>query len=384
MRQVASAFALWVLCGACALAQYGVTFLSAAELPGSAVDQNGLSFMVSGLSGVTHLGGSRFAAAMDNDNKVLLFDLVLADDGAIQSISNVDGLTLSVSGDHEGIGWIGASTVLISDESSMELEEFGLADGLLVRTLALPSVFDARRGNLGLESLSVAAGFAWTANEEALSVDGPRSTPDQGTVVRLLRARVSDGTSLEQHAYVVEPMHGGYIPFGNPGQSGLSDIVALPDGGFIALERSLAFVDPLFLTRLYAVRTENASDVSALDSLDGANFVPVQKTLLYLGGHNNLEGLCLGPELAEGGHALVGVTDDGDPLSSNTVVVFRLDGVIGQCAADLDQDGDADADDFFAYLDLFASGDWGADIDGDSDIDADDFFGYLDLFVQGC
>ena len=47
-------------------------------------------------------------------------------------------------------------------------------------------------------------------------------------------------------------------------------------------------------------------------------------------------------------------------------------------------DGDADADDFFAYLELFASGDDRADIDGDGDIDAKDFFGYLDLFAAGC
>ena len=54
------------------------------------------------------------------------------------------------------------------------------------------------------------------------------------------------------------------------------------------------------------------------------------------------------------------------------------------CLADLDGDEDADADDFFAYLDLFASGDSGADLDEDGDADADDFFAYLDLFAQGC
>ncbi len=54
------------------------------------------------------------------------------------------------------------------------------------------------------------------------------------------------------------------------------------------------------------------------------------------------------------------------------------------CPADIDGDGDADAEDFFGYLDLFASGDDAADIDEDGDIDAEDFFGYLDLFVQPC
>ena len=53
------------------------------------------------------------------------------------------------------------------------------------------------------------------------------------------------------------------------------------------------------------------------------------------------------------------------------------------CPADLDDDGDADAEDFFAYLDLFVKGDDRADIDRDGDIDAEDFFGYLDLVRCG-
>ncbi|MCB9845976.1 MAG: hypothetical protein H6811_08335 [Phycisphaeraceae bacterium] len=50
----------------------------------------------------------------------------------------------------------------------------------------------------------------------------------------------------------------------------------------------------------------------------------------------------------------------------------------------LSRDGDADSDDFFAFLDLFAIGDDRADLDGDGDRDADDFFLYLDLFAAGC
>ncbi len=54
------------------------------------------------------------------------------------------------------------------------------------------------------------------------------------------------------------------------------------------------------------------------------------------------------------------------------------------CDADIDGDGDTDAEDFFGYLDLFAAGDDRADIDGDGDLDGEDFFGYLDLFAAGC
>jgi hypothetical protein len=57
-------------------------------------------------------------------------------------------------------------------------------------------------------------------------------------------------------------------------------------------------------------------------------------------------------------------------------------------------DGDADADDFFFYLDLFVANN--GDLTGssdpndpsygvpDGDSDADDFFFYLDLFVGPC
>ncbi len=54
-----------------------------------------------------------------------------------------------------------------------------------------------------------------------------------------------------------------------------------------------------------------------------------------------------------------------------------------QAGADIDGNGTVDADDFFDYLDLFASDDPAADITGNGVIDADDFFAYLDLFVQG-
>ncbi len=55
------------------------------------------------------------------------------------------------------------------------------------------------------------------------------------------------------------------------------------------------------------------------------------------------------------------------------------------CEADLTGDGQADSDDFFAFLDAFAGDDLDVcDLDGDGDCDADDFFGYLDLFAMGC
>jgi len=345
-------------------AQLAIEHAGSVALPGAAVDQHDVSFAISGLSGVTWLGGESYAAVMDNSDKLVLFELGLAADGSVVGLDGVRGLTLGGSGDHEGVAATCAGTVLVSHEGAMTVREFRLDDGALVRTLSVPAVYSSRRGNLGLESLSFDPAFVWTGNEEALTVDGGRATPEAGTVVRLLRLG-PDGEALSQHAYEVEPMHGPRIPFGNPGQSGLSELVSLPDGTLLAVERSLAWTAPLFLTRVYRVEFANATDVSGLDGLIGAEYTPVGKTLVYSGGHNNLEGLCLGPRLSPTSHALVGVVDDGDPVSTNAVEVFRLIG-LEACAADVDADGEIDIEDLHR---LHAVPE---DLDGDGSADAGD------------
>ncbi len=89
-------------------------------------------------------------------------------------------------------------------------------------------------------------------------------------------------------------------------------------------------------------------------------------------------GVCFGP------------TDEFGVLSGINFVLFGEAGDCGGCSqdpngcGDWDNNGVSDGDDFFAYLDDFATGDECADLDGDGDHDGDDFFGYLDRFVVPC
>lgn len=334
--------------------QLSIEHVGGVGLPGEAADQHGQPFAVTGLSGIGYLGpagsggADRFVAVLDNSDKLVFIDVTFRGDGSIEGAGFAGGLTVAAGGDQEGVGPVGVGLAWVSDERGMVLREHDLVDGALLRTFAMPQVFGERRANLGLESLAANGSYLWTANEEALRPDGGRSSPDEGTVVRIARLRESDGAALAQHAYVVEPMHGPIIPFGNPGQSGLCDLVALPDGSMLALERSLAFTSPLFLTRVFLIgSTGLATDVSDRAGLDGEMYTPVAKTLLYEGGHTNLEGLCLGPRLGGGGHSLVGIVDDGDPVSENALVVFRLHG-LAACPADLDGNGVVDIEDLHA------------------------------------
>ena len=315
-----------------------VEFRGTVPLGATAMDQNGENFAVTGLSGLTWLHDAQFAAVMDNSDKLVFLNVEFAADGAISSATIAGGLTLADSCDFEGIACSTPEhdSVFLAEEDTPAVQEYSLSDGALLQTLKPSPVFFNALPNFGFESLSRQPGGTelWTANEEALTVDGDVSTPQHGTVVRLLRYSPADQAAggagctrcagpAEQFAYVTEPMHGGDIA---GGRSGLVGLAVLPSGKMLALERSFALSIPdFFQNRLYELDFAGATEVSEfVDGLDGEVFTPVSKYLLWLGNVGNLEGLALGPPLAGGNRALLGIVDNGDPLSTNQLVAFEL------------------------------------------------------------
>ncbi|WP_168205077.1 esterase-like activity of phytase family protein [Bythopirellula goksoeyrii] len=349
---------------------------------------------VSQMSGVTYLGLSplpattllhRFAAVQNEGGVLLTFDVVFDPDGTLFLAKAVSSQILSPSFDFEGIAYTSSTrnSVYLAEENTPGVREFSLATGSQLQNVAIPPVFGNSRANRGFESLarSPDGTTMWTANEQALTVDGPLATSSAGTTVRLLRMDVAgDSVSpAEQYAYEVDPIHG-TSTIGSP-QSGLSDLVLLPDGTLLALERSVAFTSPLYLNRIYEVDPAGATDLSdeTFDSgLFGENYVPVSKQILWSGAIDgssgqNLEGLTLGPRLANGDWVLLGVVDDGDPVSQNTIVAFTLS---ANPSADFDSDGDIDGSDFLSWqrgvgISIGATHAEG-DADRDGDVDADD------------
>ena len=364
-----------------------IALRGAAGLPAMAVDQHGATFTVSGLSGLTHLGGSLFAAVMDNSNKLVQLEVQLADDGAITSATFTGGLSMADTRDFEGIAYASArrGAVWLADEGDPQLREYDLQTGAARQTIAAPGVFSQRRDGLGWESLARRAGGAelWTANEEALSVDGSVSSPSQGTVVRLVRHVAVGGSfaPLEQFAYFVEPWHAGDSSATTAERSGLVDLVALDDGTVLALERSLAFSGPVpsFQNRLYQLDFAGATNVAALPGLVGQSHVLVTKQLLWSGAAAgplgmNMEGLALGPRLANGHATLIGIVDDvgtSDPLSANAVVAFEITSSLGppSTAGDLNFDSVIDAADLARLVETYGSTSGALWEDGDFDGD---------------
>jgi hypothetical protein len=266
------------------------------------------------LSGLAWLGDDRYVAVSDGDGRLhrLRIDVDPAS-GRIRAAAPVSALALPDSRDAEGVAVTpdGAS-VVVSDEVGPAVRQYRLRDGALERTAALPPVFAAERGNLGLEALTRdPSGHYWTANEEALRVDGPTSTATEGTLVRLLRLDAALQPAGEW-AYRTDPVFG--APVLKDRGTGLSELAALPDGRLLALERS--FGTSGLRIRLYEIGLAGATELSDLARLAETPVTAVTKALLWEHASldENFEGMALGPRLADGSDSLILISDDGHRL----------------------------------------------------------------------
>jgi len=325
---------------------WSVTPRSAAELTPAAFPN------VSELSGVTYQGPaagglSRFMAIQDSGGGLTTFDVGFSNDGSLNALAPVSDLTLADSTlDFEGVAYTGSASnsVFAAYEGNTNpadtipgVAEYSLVDGSRVSTVVLPAAWTTNGNavsNYGFESLTLTGDGSklWTANEEGLTIDGPLASATNGTIVRLQELNRSGGavTAGAQYAYEVDPWHAGG---GTPAdRSGLVDLVSLPDGTLLALERSLAFSIPSFDSRIYQIDFAGATDVSQSPfdgGLIGRSYTAVSKTLLWSGAvlpvgifGENLEGLALGPRLPSGDWTLLGVTDSGTAL--DYIVSFEL------------------------------------------------------------
>ena len=292
--------------------------LSIARSGQSPFSLNGLSTGAAELSGIAYAGGTTYYGVGDNGARSIwqIYTSLDTRTGRIRS-SQVTG-SISAPGmgtDSEGIA-LGPEghSVWISDEVASSITEFSLATGLKVDSVTVPDIYRPAnvQNNMGLESLSYSRGKLWTANEEALKPDGALSTTSAGSWVRIQEFDGPDLTPGTQYAYRTDPISR-MSPFITVERSGLVDLLALPDGNVLALERELGGCLPHFRTRVYLLDFTGASDVTSVSSLSSGGFTEVGKSLLWQGntGFSNFEGITLGPRLSNGSYALLLVSDDG-------------------------------------------------------------------------
>jgi hypothetical protein len=310
-------------------------------------------FRVGGLSALARAADGTYLAVVDNEGetpaRVFRLAFEVSEKGvappagktalqvplAAVPLTGLDGKSFTGKDfDGEGMALEPSGEMLIASETEPSIREFSPA-GRMLRALPVPELFLAKdkrgiRGNLGFESvaLSPEGDALWTANERALQQDAPDDMA-RPSPVRLLRYERRSGGFVPgaQLVYAVEPVakpiHKGFQT------RGLSDLLALPDGDLLALERE--FVEGRGLAvQIFRVSLAGATDVSGLESLAGQSYTPVRKTLLYDFARagfapDNLEGMAFGPRLPDGSRTLVLVSDNNfHPFERTQIVALRL------------------------------------------------------------
>ncbi|MBN2375652.1 MAG: esterase-like activity of phytase family protein [Sedimentisphaerales bacterium] len=361
-----------------------------------------------GLSGITWVSGNQFYLINDNGHKMYPATINIdSNTGAITSASLGTEIVLDAGSDLEGIAYdpdgnSDAGSVFISDEVGPALREHAL-DGTLINTLPVPTVYTTGRSNKLLESLTRQQNGAtiWTANEEALTNDGPISTFTAGTVVRLQRFTRSETGYIPngQWAYETEKIaHDS--PLVPNEVSGLSDLCVLPNGQLLALERQLTGSGiglnfPEFRNHIYLIDFNDATDITAIPALDGATYTKTSKTLLWSGTFglpfSNYEGLALGPQLTDGSHSLLMISD-GDDQPDEDLYALKISGNIKMPLPSC-HDADIVLDDSFInlldYTVLAAQftltePNLNADIDHDGDCDIIDLYWLTSFWLLDC
>lgn len=318
-----------------------------------------------GLSGIAHVSGDQFLAV--SDMHPYLHRIAIEVDSVTGRILSArfgeplrltDSLGFDFPEPHQGLDREGVvydpstDSVWISNERTgsdttmpsiaRHLLETGEMTDIVVASDDGPlHVFSHIVFNLGFESLARSPDGTefWTANEQALTVDGSWPTTTEGAVVRLQRF---DGRfqPVAQYAYVTAPLSATTPPeIVEEAISGVVDLLALPGGALLVQERAVVggpAGEPTVRIRIYEVDFAGATDISrrpwASGLVDAAEpYAPVEKRLLVeltsgTGTNFNLEGLALGPRLEGGDHSLILIADNGTG-TSQTLYALRLGGL---------------------------------------------------------
>ena len=213
-----------------------------------------------------------------------------------------------------------------------QIREYSRDGKLLLSTVNVPEAYQNHRNNLGLESLTISAdgNVMWTANEEALTVDGLDADFNRSTTVRLQKF-VRSGDTWDAKGSL--PMRRGRDWRQASCRTGMRVVCrtsaccptancwcSSDDWEVAAFQHSI--------TRSFLIDTALATDVSGLDGLDGATYSPVTKASLWSQNFSvwdNFEGLCLGQQLSADTWSLLMVSDGDDP-QLKSLYSLRLQG----------------------------------------------------------
>jgi hypothetical protein len=220
----------------------------------------------------------------------------------------------------EGERMIKRDSVILEDPSIKIISLNGnyIDSFVLPFNMHMKSIQQGPRQNGVFEGLSFLDNYKklLVSVEEPLYEDGSRAgLKDSSGWIRIIKFNSKTKRPEEQYAYQIDPI--AYPP--DPPEAfkinGVPDILALNNRQILIIERSFSTGRRACTIKVYLGELDKATDVSKLLSLTNANVEPVSKKLILnmdnLGIYiDNIEGITLGPKLANGRQTLIFVSDN--------------------------------------------------------------------------
>jgi hypothetical protein len=272
-------------------------------------------------SGITRIDSSLYAVVDDKSSAegfVLLSIDVDPQTGKIRQVTDKGTChparpdSLSFRADCEDLVYVPSSrTVFVAQEYTGQVKEYTMQGELTGRALRIPeSMGRAKQQWNGFEALAYhqPSQTFWLTTENSLKADAPADSKSRQLL--RLNAFSSSLDSLCQRLYMMEAprLKQGvkYYTHGVPAMT------ALPDGRLLVMERELSvprrYLGGKCLIRIFVVDPAEAVQPGAvLTKREVAQF----STHIRIGSINyaNYEGMCLGPQLADGRQTLLLVND---------------------------------------------------------------------------
>lgn len=172
-------------------------------------------------------------------------------------------------------------------------------------------------------SLAVDGDGYWVNMELPLKQDGSEPLlEDTDSPVRIAFVDKATGKFGKEFAYELDPVVRPATNGTSFTVNGVVEILEYEKDRFLVLERSFAtgYADGGNDVKIYEVDATDATDVSKIEALKGANYKPAKKTLLFNFESvrnrltqsivDNIEGIAFGPDFANGNKSLVLVADN--------------------------------------------------------------------------
>ncbi|MEU0480328.1 esterase-like activity of phytase family protein [Streptosporangium sp. NPDC006013] len=182
------------------------------------------------------------------------------------------------------------------------------------RNMKMTTTDSGPRRNFGFEGLTSTARTITAVTEGPRYEDGEPPTATKGAPARIT-VWSRDGRPRGQYVYPIDPLPAAPIPPTGQSDSGVSEILAIDDYRYLALERS--WIEGVnYKVKLYEIDLRGATNVLNRDSLStGRPYRPVSKRLVsdlstVRTPVQNLESLAWGPRLRNGECTLVVGSDD--------------------------------------------------------------------------